>query len=195
VTAAVVQREVAEGRTFVGTVLPSRRSVIGSAVEGRVLDLKVNDGDWVKEGDTLAELRTVTIKLELEAAQAELEVRKHALDESKSSLPVEKQQAQAALARTQAVSAYAKARLTRAEALFAKGGTTSQEELEQNRSVSLAARPVGARGSRRLPIVAPSARREDPAGGSSSGQTGGRSPRGSRTSWRSTRFAPRSTVM
>jgi RND family efflux transporter MFP subunit len=139
VVAEVVQRQVAEGRTFVGTVLPSRRSVIGSAVEGRVLDLLVNDGDWVEAGATLAELRTVTIKLELEAAKAELELRKHALDESKSSLPIEKEQAKAALARTQALSVYAKSRLTRAEALYAKGGTTSQEELEQNRSVSLAA--------------------------------------------------------
>ena len=68
-----------------------------------------------------------------------MELRKHALDESKSSLPIEKEQAKAALARAQALSAYAKSRLTRAEALFAKGGTTSQEELEQNRSVSLAA--------------------------------------------------------
>ncbi len=138
VTAEVVQREVAEGRTFVGTVLPSRRSVIGSAVEGRVLDLKVNDGDWVKEGETLAELRTVTIRLELDAAKAGLQLRKHELEESKYSLPIEQDQAKAAMSRTQALTAYAKSRLARAEALFAKGGTTPLQELEEARSVALA---------------------------------------------------------
>ena len=134
-----MQREVAEGKTFVGTVLPSRRSVIGSAVEGRVLDLVVDDGDWVETGATLAELRTVTIKLELDAAKAELELRKHALEELKYSLPVEREQAQAALARTQALREYAKSRLVRAEALFAKGVATSLEELEQIRSAATAA--------------------------------------------------------
>ncbi len=139
VTAKVVQREVAEGKTFVGTVLPSRRSVIGSAVEGRVLDLVVDDGDWVESGATLAELRTVTIKLELDAAKAELELRKHELEELKYSLPVEREQAQAALARTQALREYAKSRLVRAESLFAKGVATSLEELEQIRSAATAA--------------------------------------------------------
>ena len=139
VTAKVVQREVAEGKTFVGTVLPSRRSVIGSAVEGRVLDLVVDDGDWVETGATLAELRTVTIKLELDAAKAELELRKHELEELKYSLPVEREQAQAALARTKALREYAKSRLVRAEALFAKGVATSLEELEQIRSAATAA--------------------------------------------------------
>lgn len=139
VTAKVVQREVAEGKTFVGTVFPSRRSVIGSAVEGRVLDLLVDDGDWVESGATLAELRTVTIKLELDAAKAELELRKHELEELKYSLPVEREQAQAALARTQALRAYARSRLVRAEALFAKGVATSLEELEQIRSAATAA--------------------------------------------------------
>ena len=139
VTAKVVQREVAEGKTFVGTIFPSRRSVIGTAVEGRVLDLVVDDGDWVETGATLAELRTVTIKLELDAAKAELELRKHELEELKYSLPVEREQAQAALARTKALREYARSRLVRAEALFAKGVATSLEELEQIRSAATAA--------------------------------------------------------
>jgi RND family efflux transporter MFP subunit len=139
VTAPVVQREVAEGRTFVGTVMPVRRSVIGSAVEGRVLDLLVNDGDWVQAGATLAEVRKVTINLEIDAAKAELELRKRELEELKSSLPAEREQAQAAVARTQAIREYARARLVRAEALFARGVATSQEELEEIRSAATAA--------------------------------------------------------
>lgn len=134
VTAKVVQREVAEGKTFVGTLFPSRRSVIGTAVEGRVLDLLVDDGDWVETGATLAELRTVTIKLELAAAKAELENRKQALEELKSSLPVERERAKAAVARTQALREYEKSRLVRAEALFARGVATSREELDEIRS-------------------------------------------------------------
>ena len=47
ITTPVIQREVAAGQTFVGQLQPSRRSVVGSAVDGRVVELLVDDGDPV----------------------------------------------------------------------------------------------------------------------------------------------------
>ena len=67
----VVQREVATGQTFVGTIVPTRRAVVGSAVDGRVVELYVSEGDRVDKGQPLAQLLTETISLELKAAQAE----------------------------------------------------------------------------------------------------------------------------
>src|SRR5688572_8700532 len=34
----VVEREVTAGQTFVGTVMPLRKAVVGSAVDGRVME-------------------------------------------------------------------------------------------------------------------------------------------------------------
>jgi multidrug efflux pump subunit AcrA (membrane-fusion protein) len=39
--------EVAAGQEFVGTVVPIRTAVVGSAVDGRVIDFPVNEGDRV----------------------------------------------------------------------------------------------------------------------------------------------------
>ncbi|MFM8219183.1 MAG: hypothetical protein ACKOJF_09670, partial [Planctomycetaceae bacterium] len=43
--ARVSQREVSTGQPFVGTVTPSRRAVIGSAVVGRMVEFCHNEGD------------------------------------------------------------------------------------------------------------------------------------------------------
>jgi len=140
VVARVEQRAVSAGRTFVGTVLPSRRSTVGSAVDERVIKLHVNDGDWVREGDLLAQLRTITVELELAAAKAELKLREHELTELKNgSRPEEIAQAKALRARAEALYQYAKSRLGRTEALYAKGNITSKEEVEEVRSAAAAA--------------------------------------------------------
>jgi RND family efflux transporter MFP subunit len=136
----VVRREVAEGKTFVGTVLPSRKSVVGSAVDGRVVEFMVNDGDRVAKDQPLARLRTTTLELEIDAAKAELQLRQYELDELKNgSRPEEIAQAKAALARSQALAKYAAASLARTEALFARGRTVTQEEVDEARSAATAA--------------------------------------------------------
>ncbi|MCA9018017.1 MAG: hypothetical protein KDA77_22020, partial [Planctomycetaceae bacterium] len=65
--AEIVERETASGQTFVGTVLPIKRSVIGSAVGGRVSEFPVNEGDFVRAKQPLAQLLTNTINLEVDA--------------------------------------------------------------------------------------------------------------------------------
>jgi RND family efflux transporter MFP subunit len=131
----VIEKEVAEIRTFVGSVLPSKKSIVGSAVDGRVVELLVDDGDWVKAREVLAELKKETIQLEIDAADAELELRQHEFDElDHGSRAEEIEQAAAAVARNQALLDYAKSRRARIEELYDIGRTTSLEELEQERS-------------------------------------------------------------
>jgi multidrug efflux pump subunit AcrA (membrane-fusion protein) len=77
----VVEQKLRTGQTFVGTIHPEQRATIGSAVDGRVVRFPINEGDRVKNGQTLAELLTETIKLELEAAKGELLLRSEELAE------------------------------------------------------------------------------------------------------------------
>lgn len=70
----VIAAETRSGQRIVGTVRPLRTSTIGSAVDGRVRDFVVNDGDLVKKGQTLAQLRTETLEIELAASKAELDL-------------------------------------------------------------------------------------------------------------------------
>lgn len=140
VVAEVIQRDVAAEHLFVGTVLPSKRAVVGSAVDGRVLEFPVNDGDPVKAGDALAQLRTKTVELELGAAVATLSLRRHELEELQNgSRPEELAIAKATWQRNNAVYAYAKARLDRTQNLFTRGGSTTQEEFDQAVSTEQAA--------------------------------------------------------
>ncbi len=91
-------REVSTTQATLGTVMPSRRAVIGSAVDGRVVEFLVREGDRVEADQPLASLLTATIQLELEAAVAELELRQQELQELvNGSLPQEIAQAKARL--------------------------------------------------------------------------------------------------
>ena len=79
IVSPVVEREITAGQTFVGTVMPLKKAIIGSAVDGRVVEFPLDEGDRVEQGQTLAQLLTDTIKLEVETAEAELKLRQAAV--------------------------------------------------------------------------------------------------------------------
>jgi RND family efflux transporter MFP subunit len=125
----VIAREVAASQTFVGTVMPLRKAIIGSAVDGRVIEYPLNEGDRVERGQMLAQLLTDTIRLELAAAEAELELRKQELAELENGTrPEELEQAQARMVAAQARWQYAQARRARAGKV---GQAMSEEEREE----------------------------------------------------------------
>jgi RND family efflux transporter MFP subunit len=130
--APVVQREVAAGKTFVGTVRPLRSSSVGSPVDGRVDEFLVNEGDRVKKGQPIARLRTKTLELELAANRAELDYRKQELAELESGYRAEEiEQAKAYEQMAEARMEYAKARAQRTQNLFQQGRATNQEEVQE----------------------------------------------------------------
>jgi RND family efflux transporter MFP subunit len=132
VVSPVVEREVTVGQTFVGTVMPSKMATIGSAVDGRVIEFPLNEGDRVAKGQPLAQLMTDTITLEVEAAEAELELRRQALAELENGTrPEELEQAQARMASAEARKKYLKARWDRAQKLYSTNRTISEEELDE----------------------------------------------------------------
>jgi RND family efflux transporter MFP subunit len=117
---------------FVGTVMPLRMATIGSAVDGRVVEYPLDEGDRVERGQMLAQLLTETIQLELAAAEAELELRRQALAELENGTrPEEIEQAKARMTAAQARWQYAEARRKRAENLFRQGQAMSEEERDE----------------------------------------------------------------
>ena len=68
--APVLQQEVRQTVTLVGTVEPWKRSVVASEVEGLVKAFPAEEGMAVKRGQLLARLRTKTLRIQLDSALA-----------------------------------------------------------------------------------------------------------------------------
>ena len=84
VVAKVTEADVRSGQRVVGTGKPLRTSTIGRAVDGRVGEFLVNDGDLVAKGQTLAQLHIETLQIEQTASEAELSLATNRLDELKN---------------------------------------------------------------------------------------------------------------
>ena len=68
--APVLQQEVKQTATLVGTVEPWKRSVVASEVEGLVQAFPAEEGMKVARGQLLARLRTETLQIRLDSAAA-----------------------------------------------------------------------------------------------------------------------------
>jgi len=133
VVEAVVKKSIKTGHRSVGTVMPIRKTTVGSAVDGRVLQHNVNQGDPVKKGQILAQLRTASLQIELRAAKAEIELRKQELAELENgSRPEEITEARAKFSAADVFRSNATAKHKRAVALFSKNAI-NQVDLDDAR--------------------------------------------------------------
>lgn len=150
----VVARKVTSQQTFIGTVTPTRRAVIGSAVAGRVESVFVDDGDFVKVnsekrvvdgaeeevkiGEPLAQLRVKTVGILIAAARAELNLANQELSQLETSLPEEVAQASARVLVAEALKNFAKSKHDRVDQLFKRGSSVSKEQLDEAYSAWIA---------------------------------------------------------
>ncbi|WP_372725822.1 biotin/lipoyl-binding protein, partial [Novipirellula sp.] len=119
VVTAVIEKDISAEQSFVANVKPWRESTIGSAVDGRVLEFMVNAGEAVAQGQSLAQLRTKTIEIEIAGAEAELALREAELAELKNgSRPDEIKLAEALRDVAKANHEYARSKMARAERLY-----------------------------------------------------------------------------
>jgi len=154
----VVEREIEASQSFVGTVMPLKKAIIGSAVDGRVVEYPHDAGDRVEEGEMLAQLLTDTIRLEWEAADAELQLRQQQLAELENGTrPEEIEQAKARTISAQATMRYQQSRRARVEAAYESNRALSEEERDSAVSEAIAAEQayVEAREALRLAIAGP----------------------------------------
>ncbi|MDJ0523256.1 MAG: efflux RND transporter periplasmic adaptor subunit [Planctomycetota bacterium] len=135
----IVEKEVKQSRSFVGTVEPVRTGHVDVQASGFVETLTVEVGDHVDFDDTIATLRTKTLDIRIEAAQAELELRKKALLELENgSRPEDKERARARLREAKADEQTAEWKLQAVEKLR-KDKRASEEELrDAQRAVATA---------------------------------------------------------
>ncbi len=132
---------VVQTSDFVGTAIPSRRTIVGSAVDGRVVSLNVEVGAEVKEGEPIAQLLTKTLELELAAARAEYKLRQAELAELRNgALPQEIAQAKSRVAAAEVRREFLRKRLERLTMLDA-GDEQVSEAMEGLRLVELGPRP------------------------------------------------------
>lgn len=136
---AVRKDMIGEPKTFVGTVKPLRKSIVGSAAPGRVEEYLVNEGDFVKKGQPIAHLRRGIIGAEKRVAEAELDLRKAELSEMEGSFQDEISQTRAKLAGATALHSFNQGKLDRFKTLKS---SVSKEEVEE--LISLAARSQAA---------------------------------------------------
>lgn len=161
VVADVVRVDVAARQSFVGNVTPFRRVVVGSAVDGRVLEYPIRAGQQVAAQQTLAQLRTAMIEIEIEGAKAELQLRLAELEELRNgSRPEELRLAQAGVEAATAMQAFATARYNRAQRLARDGSGISQDEYEEARAQALQASAALAEATAQLDLVRQGPRQE-----------------------------------
>ncbi|RCS56009.1 efflux RND transporter periplasmic adaptor subunit [Bremerella cremea] len=139
-TAVVQQKEIATQKPFVGTVRPTQQAILGSAVDGRVIEFNYEEGDRVENGAAIAQLLTQTINLQWEAAKAELNVRKAELEELENGTrPEEIEQMKARMLAAEARKRYLELRRKRAEDLYNNQKVTSAEVRDEAVSAADAA--------------------------------------------------------
>lgn len=133
VAAVAEERSVANPQSFVGSVQPVRRASIGSAVDGRVVECPIEEGDRVEAGQLLGQLLTETISLEVATAKAELEYKKAQLEELKNGTrPEVIEAARARMAAAEAQRFYLAKRRDRFQQIFeAGGGAITQDEYQE----------------------------------------------------------------
>ena len=139
VAPVVVKQDAEAGHFFVATVRPLRRSVIGSSLDGRVVEFLVDAGDAVKAKQPLAKLLTGQIDIQIAAAQADLRLKQEELRELKNGArPEEIREAKAKSAVAHSLHEYMQAKLQRTKALYERNAV-AEDILQDDVSKALAA--------------------------------------------------------
>lgn len=124
----VIERDLASGRAFVGTVVARRHSSVGSAVSGRVEEFLVNEGEAVTKDQPLAKLKTRNIEIQIAAAKAEFQLRQHELQELKNGAREEElRESEARMKAADAARKLAAAKLLRVKGLIERNAATREE--------------------------------------------------------------------
>lgn len=142
VATPVIERPVAARQTFVGTVMPLRRSVVGSAVDGRVAKFLYDEQNpetkltFVKKGQPLANLLEGTISILRDAAYAQRALRQAEYDECSETHQDLISQSKARMQSAAAQQRYAQAKFDRNKQLYESNRTVSLEEFELARTLA-----------------------------------------------------------
>lgn len=140
VVSPVIEATLPPGASFIGITEGARVTSVGSAVDGRVNQVFVDEGDEVTlisggaepaPNPPLVELKSETIRSELEAAEAELENRNAMLEEIKLSQPEELLLLKATYDEATATEKLAQSKYDIAANLFQRQGNISRDQFDE----------------------------------------------------------------
>lgn len=80
----VVEAQLQETFTFVGTVKPEQRSLVATEIDGLVEELLYKEGDYVEKGSAMARLKQESLQIQLQEARAALNEANARLDYARS---------------------------------------------------------------------------------------------------------------
>jgi len=127
----VKEETVAQKADLLGTVVALRSSKVAAGAAGKVVQYPIREGDLIAEGDLLAELRSVTLQIEIEAARQTEQEKKARYDRLASGFRLEEiKQAEAAMRGAEAAYKYAKSVLERTEVLHERNAASDDDLLE-----------------------------------------------------------------
>ena len=126
--AKIEERDVTPTVVVVGSVVPVASSIVASGADGVVESFLVEEGDYVKTGDILSELRMVTTDLGILEAKAVLEEREQELKELEAgSRQEDKAEASAKMKAAEAIQKNTASKLVRAQSLFDRSAINRDE--------------------------------------------------------------------
>jgi len=128
VVAPAIRSDIPVTVNFVGTVMPTRVSVVGSPVDGRVMTFPLNEGDRVNRGDTLCALRTRRLEIMRASAKATAEaLNQELLRLQRGSRKEEIAESKARMHSAEALYKYTEANVERMRQAATRGGATADE--------------------------------------------------------------------
>lgn len=132
VVTQVQELEFAGSQNSVGIINASKTARVGAAVDGRVADLLVEEGDAVTTGQPVVNLQTAILQFQLQGAKAELALRQAELDELNAGTTKEELDASMAnLRASEAAKKFSDWNFSRVEKLFQGGQVVSETEFQQ----------------------------------------------------------------
>ncbi len=169
VVSKIQELEFSGSQNSVGIVSPSKVARVGAAVDGRVAEFLVEEGDAVKAGQPVVKLQTAILQFQLQGAKAELELRAAELEELEAGTTKEELDASLAnLRAAEAAKKFSDWNFTRIEKLFQGGQVVSETEFQQAQAskkrdeqlyqAAVSSHQINVRGPRKEQIVQAKAR-------------------------------------
>jgi HlyD family secretion protein len=124
--------------TTTSTINSEHTIIISAQRMGRVAELPIEEGDFVKKGQVLVGLDKQDVTAELMQAEANLSLARDRLAEAQAGVGVQKGSSEAVLAEARSVYKEAEQNLERSKRLFEKGMISHQEKDSAQRSFDVA---------------------------------------------------------
>jgi HlyD family secretion protein len=111
-TAAVERGDISETITASGTIKPLKIVEVSSKASGKIIRMPVDKGDYLNEGDLIAEIEKTYAQTDYDQAEADLRSAQARLEQSEINIKLEKNQRETQLAQAEVNLNDAKTRLT-----------------------------------------------------------------------------------